>query len=58
MYGQETSMLILIDLLIGLVISVTCKYKSTYCDILSTNRVNSLTIMIQFSGKYKFYHLI
>ena len=46
MYGQETSMLILIDLLIGLVISVTCKYKSTWFpgweyDILLINRVNS-----------------
>ena len=36
MYGQETSMLILIDLLIG-----TCKYKITYYDILLTDRVNS-----------------
>ena len=43
MYEQETSMLISIDLLIRLAI-VTCKYKSIYCDMLSTNRVNSLTI--------------
>ena len=57
MYEQETPMLIPIDLLIRLEIA-TCKYKSIYCDILSTNRVNSLTILIQFSGKYKLYHLI
>ena len=44
MYEQETPMLILIDLLTG-----TCRYKTTYYDILFINRL--LTISIQFSGK-------